>query len=424
MYDKSHSGASTQPELVFFLTEISHARVVRDGKRFGRLTDLIIKENGRLPYVTGLLVSLPFGESALIPWEKVKTLTTKEIGLEDVKTFEREAPEGAILLKDYLLDKRVLDVEGREVEVVYDIKLALRNGRLYVTDADFSRYGLLRRIGMKWLADYIYHLAETVREQTVSWTYVKPLPENLGRFRGDLRLSVLKEELADMHPVDVADILEEMPPDQRMAVFNELDTEQASDTLEEVDPPVQREVVAALKRERAAQLIDEMTPAQAADILAVLPAQEAEAILRLLSAENIAKVQPILEKQDTNILDFATGDFLKVAPEETAEQIVDSYRIQAKGKDVIMYLYVVGSSDKLLGVIDMKELLLADPAARLYELMVDNVISLHADSTLKEASDMFARYSFRAIPVVDATDKILGVVTYRDIRNLKHRFLE
>jgi magnesium transporter len=424
MDNKNQSDASNRPEQVFFLSEISHARVMREGKRFGRLADMVIKENGRLPYVTSLFISLPFGESALIPWDKVKSLTAREIELENVKTFEREPAPDAILLKDYILDKKVLDVEGREMEVVYDVKLTLKNGKLYVSDVDLSRYGLLRRFGLTGLANFIYALADSVREQTISWMYIQPLPADIGRFRGNLHMKVLKEKLADMHPVDLADILEEMEPDQRLAVFNELDTERASDTLEEVEPPVQREMVASLKRERAAQLIDEMTPAQAADILAVLPAAEAEEILKRLSAENMRKVQPILEKQEEHILDFATTDFLRFPPEATAEQVVDEYRFRAKGKDVIMYLYIVDPFDKLLGVLDIKELLQAEPAARLYDIMVDNIISLTSDSTLKEASDMFARYSFRAIPITDDKDKILGVVTYRDIRNLKHQFLE
>ncbi len=424
MYDKTQSGAPNQPEQVFFLSEITHARVMRDGKKFGRLNDVVIKENGRLPYVTGLFVGLPFGESALIPWDKVNAMTAREIVLEKIETFEREPAESAILLKDYILDKKVLDEDGREVEIVYDVRLVLRGGKLYVSDVDFSRYGLLRRMGLTWLAEAIYRLAEGVQERTISWTFVQPLPPNLDRFKGNLRLNILKEKLGELHPVDLADILEELDPDQRMAVFNQLDTEQASDTLEEVDPPVQRELVAALKRERAAQLIDEMTPAQAADLLAVLPTPDAEAIVKLLSAENARKVQPILEKQEEHILNYATADFLKFAPEQTAEQVLDEYRFKAVGKDVIMYLYIVDANDRLLGVVDIKELLLAEPAERLYDVMVDNIVSLTDASTLKEASDMFARYSFRAIPVTDKTDKILGVVTYRDIRNLKHRFLE
>ncbi len=187
---------------------------------------------------------------------------------------------------------------------------------------------------------------------------------------------------------------------------------------------MQRDLVSSLRKEKAALLIDEMTPGQAADVLAALPSAEANIILKLLNEEKARKIQSILEKQEENILCFATLNFLKFVPDMTVEQAREEYQRIAKGKDVIMYLYVVDSQNKLLGVIDIKELLLADDEALLKDIMVTGIISLKPESTLKEASAMFARYSFRAIPVTDENNKINGVVLYRDVMNLTHHFLE
>jgi magnesium transporter len=414
------------PEQVFFLSEILGSRVYLGKKKFGRLTDLVIKENGALPVVTQLFISRPFGETNLIPWDAVKVISprTIEIEVDNIEKLPKEPGEDAILLKDHILDKKALDLEGREVEVVYDIKLALRNKKLYVSDVDLSRNGLLRRMGLKSLANFIYKLADTIQEQTISWTYIEPLPTKMSRFRGDVQLKVLKEALSDMHPVDVADILEELDHEQRVRIFAELEPEQASDTLEEVDPNVQRDLVSSIRVEKAAQLINEMTPAQAADVLAVLPASDAREIINLLDDENKRKVQPILEQQDENILNIATLGFIKFPPEKTVEQAQDEYRFAAKGKDEVMYLYIVDNQDHLLGVVDIKELLQSDDQAKLKEIMVDNVISLSPENTLREAADMFKRYSFRVIPVTDEENHILGVVTYRDVINLNHRFVE
>ncbi|MDD5680744.1 MAG: CBS domain-containing protein, partial [Candidatus Omnitrophica bacterium] len=391
-----------------------------------KLADFIIVDKDKIAEVTHLYVARPFGEKTLIiPWERVRSIAPHEIivDIENAEKYEGEPSDGTVLLKDHILDKKVVDVEDREVEVVYDVKMALRSGKLYVLDVDLSRYGLLRRIGFKWLADFIYSLADKIRNQTISWNYVQPLPDEISGFKGDLKLKVLKERLADMQPIDLADILEELDPDQRVAIFAELDTEHASDTLEELNPSIQRDLIASLKKDKAALLINEMTPGQAADILSVLPWWEVKAILKLLNKDNATKIQGILEQQEEKISDFAISDYLKFTPDKTVLQARRGYQRVAKGKDVIMYLYITDEKNTLLGVIDIKELLRAEDEALLKDIMTTEIISLKPESTLKEASVMFARYGFRALPVTDGSGKMLGVVPYRDVMNLKHLFI-
>ena len=135
------------------------------------------------------------------------------------------------------------------------------------------------------------------------------------------------------------------------------------------------------------------------------------------------KIQSILEKQEVKIIDFSVSEYVKFTPDKTVLQARRSYQRLAKVKDVIMYLYIVDEQEKLAGVIDIKELLRANDEAFLKDIMVDKVISLTPESTLKEASEMFARYGFRALPITDENNKILGVIPYRDVMNLKHLFL-
>jgi magnesium transporter len=415
------------PDQVFFLSRVIGARVMLRGKKIGTLADLVITETGKVPEIRQILVTRPFGKPPLtIPWEKVGSMETRELTVDipDVKEFEGEPAENAVLLKDHILDKKVLDMEDREVEMVYDVKMVKKNQRLYATDVDTSRYGLLRRIGLAGLANFIYSLAEKIKDQTISWTYIQPLPTQIGSFRGDVKLNILREKLEGLHPVDLADILEDLDPDQRRMIFDGLSQEHASDTLEEIEPMVQRELISTLNKDKVIQLIDLMTPGQAADLLSVLPAPESAGILDSLKAENRKKVRAILEKQEEKVINFTTAKILKFPPDKTVGEAQNEYDRAAKGKDVIMYLYVVDSVDTLLGVIDIKELLLAPDNAPLKDVMMDAVISLKPESTLKEASLLFARYDFRAIPVLDDQDRILGVVPYRDVMNLTHHFLE
>jgi CBS domain-containing protein/sporulation protein YlmC with PRC-barrel domain len=422
----NNSNPAMVVEQSFFLSAVLGAQVTVGGRRVGKLYDLVIKEDGALPVVTHLCVSLPFGEKALVPWEEIETVAPKEIKLlaDDIARFRSEPDERMILLKDYVLDKKAIDLAGKEMDVVYDVKLVLRSSKLYVSAVDLSRYGLLRRMRLTSVANFIYDLAERVRERTIPWTYIRPLPKDIGSFRGNLQFKEVKEKLADLHPVDLADILEEMDPDQRVAVFEGLEPEQASDTLEEIDPNTQRDLVESMKVEKIAQLIDQMTTGQAADVLSILSASEANEILKLLDRENAVKIRAIMDHHEENIMDFATQEYVSFPPDLTAEKAVDDYKSVARGKDVVMYIYVLDEEKKLLGVIDIKELLLADDNAQLKDIMQENVHTLGPDSTLKEAYEKFARYDYRAIPISNDNYIMLGCVTYRDIVGLKHRFVE
>jgi magnesium transporter len=405
----------------FFLSEILGRRVFLRTERIGRLSDMLIVETGRFPEVSHFVVTRSFGyPSLLLPWDKLTLISNTEIVFDatDPVPFERPAPEGSIQLRAHILDKKILDMDDHEVEVVYDISLHFQNGRLYVSEVDFSRKRLLRRMGLKKLADWI---SEHREETTVSWLYVQPLPEHIGTFRGHVKLNVLKENISDIHPVDLADILEELEGDQRLAVFKELDPQHASDTLEEVEPRVQRELIHAIEKRYAAQLITAMSPAQAADLLATLPTAEADELLQHLDRDSAARVQKIIEQHDENILLFSTRKYIKMPEQTRVSAVMDDFRKLARDMDIITYVYVVDGQDLLKGVVDLRALIAAEPQQTLGQIMNENVITLAPDNTLSDAVDTFERYGFRALPVADEANRLVAVVSYNDIRGIKPR---
>jgi magnesium transporter len=417
---------ANSPEEMFFLSEIIGARTVCNGRKIGKLKDVVAFDQGKLAEITQLQIGRSFGKAALlVPYSRVKTLGLREIvvELEDPESYVREPAADEVLVRDYLLDKKVLDIEDREVEVVYDIRLVRTNSKVYVSDVDISRYAVLRKMGMKSLANYFQHAGDE-EKQLIPWSYVQPLQSQLGSLQGEVKLNILKEALSEIHPADLADIVEELNSEQRITLLEGLETGHASDTLEEIDPAVQRDIVFSLKKERVAQLIGDMTPGQAADILSVLPGEERRSIVMMLPPALVAKIEEINEKQEINILNFSTSKFFKCRGEITVEQAISEFRKTARAMDVVMYFYIVNEAEKLLGVIDIKELLMGEPPNRLKDLMVENVISLKADCTMKEASNAFVRYGFRALPVTDDDDRLQGVVPYRDVMNLKHRMLD
>ena len=195
----------------FFLSDIIGRKVIFNGKKIGKLEDIVIFETEKIPEATHFIVGRSFGyQSLMIPWAKIAEITHDEIivDIEDIERYEKEPIESQVLLKDHIMDKKVLDMDDNELEVVYDVKLVMRNNKLYVTEVDSSKYGFLKRLGLKWLVNFIYGLANKIKADTIPWTYVQPLPENISSFKGNVKLKVLKEKLSDLHPVDLADILE------------------------------------------------------------------------------------------------------------------------------------------------------------------------------------------------------------------------
>lgn len=408
----------------FFISEIIGRKVYMKStiEQLGRLSDMVIVETGKLPEVSHFVVDRPYGyPSLLLPLNKLTLISKAEIVFDVSGPAEYEGlpAEGAILLSSHILDKKILDMDDHEVEVVYDISLDYQGGKLYVSEVDISRRRLLRRMGLRKLADW---LSEQNNEDTmISWMYVQRLPEHIDAFKGHVKLNVLKENISEIHPVDLADILEELDGEQRIAVFNEIEPEQASETLEEVEPRVLRDLIRAMGKRQAANLINARSPAQAAAMLAALPSAEADELLPLINLESAEKVQKIIDHHDENILLFSTQKFMKMPESTKVDEVMTDYRKIARNMDVIMYVYVTDEHGTLKGVVDFRELLAAEPDQLLGEIMVNNIISLSPEDTLSDAVEMFSRYEFRAIPITDAENKILAVVSFRDIRGIKPR---
>jgi magnesium transporter len=408
------------------LSDMLGRPVVLREEKLGSLSDLVIADKDVAAEVTHICVSRPFGRPRLfIPWNQVAELADRTVKLEpdtQIASLEK-SPPGAVLLEDYIVDKKVLDTKGREVEVVYDVMLAMQHGTLFVVGVDLSRRALFRRIGLKWLANLTAGITDRFENDIVAWKFVEPLPEGIGSFAGDLRLKVLREEVAKMPPVDVARILEQLGNEHRMAVFDWLEAGSASDALEELDPKSLREVVSALPKEKAAKLIDAMVPGQAADVLAQLPYADVQAIFALLDPQKAKKVRIILDKQEWHATDYSSPDFVKLRPDTTVAEARKSLQ-QAKERQAVAYLYILDSEDRLLGLVSAIDLLAAPDDVRLQQLMKGSPSFLYVDSTMQEATDMFSRYGYRGLPVVDRDGKMRGLVLYGDVMGFQNRHLE
>jgi magnesium transporter len=411
--EKNHLGAQ-----FFFISKLVGHRVVQlPDNILGRLGDLEIKLGGHYPEVVNLIVNRSFGRPPLIiPFHCVKTIDARQTVVDippeiPLREFKNEAER--ILIKDMILDKRIIDTDEYEVEVVYDIHLLYTEGRMLVVHVDVSKGGMLRRLHLGWLTRLF---GNGRREpQLLEWKYVQALPTDIGRFKGDVKLNISWEKIGDIHPADLADILEELNGEERMSVFNALDTETAADTLEETEPRVQRQLVASVRRERIVELLNAMTPTQIADILEILPRQEAEALLGALPQKVGSKVSELLNQHVIKLTSIATSNFLILAETNTVNDVLARFRDKSQRYDVVMYVYVVAADCTLKGVVDIRELIQAGADELLGSLMTKQVVTLTPDDTTADAAREFAKYDFRALPLVDKKGILIGAVRHKDI---------
>jgi magnesium transporter len=411
------NGNQTAPEF-FFISELVGDRVVDlSGHMVGKLGDLEIQVEGIYPEVINLIVNRSFGRPPLaIPFSYVKHIDAKKTRIEipeGVAPKEFKGEPERILIKGMILDKRIIDTDEYEVEVVYDIHLLHAEGRMFIVHVDVSKAGMFRRLRLGWLARLTQRGGKELR--LLPWRYVQALPSDISRFKGDVKLKISWENISDIHPADLADILEELSGEERMSVFNALDTETAADTLEETEPRVQRQLVESLRRERIVELLNTMTPVQIADILEILPRYEADALRGSLPHEVSAKVNELLTEHEISLASISTNHYLALPETATVNDALTKFRDKTKRYDIIMYAYVVDNDGILKGVIDIREIIQAGPDETLGSIMTEQVVALYPDDTIADAAREFARYDFRSLPIVDKKGKLVGAVRHKDL---------
>jgi len=365
--------------------------------------------------VTDILVSSRRNAPpVLIPWERVAdcngrfTVRPEAVGALPARALA----DNELLLRDALLDKQIVDTDGAKVRRVNDLQFLKAHRCLYLIHVDVGFRGLMRRVGLekvmdaflRWFFDY------TLSDQWISWKFVQPLstPDLL-------RLSITQHRLSQLHPADLADIIEDLDIHKRTAVFRSLDVETAAETLEETDPKIQVRLIEDMKPEKSADIIEEMSLSEAADLLGDLPKEKADGILKEMEQEVAEDVKELLTHPEETAGGLMTSAFLKFRPEITAGEAMDYLRREAEEMDTIHYLYVTDAEDRLLGVISLREILVADPAAALKDLMDERVVAVRLDEEPDEIAGQFAKYGVTAIPVVDADDRIEGVILFKNL---------
>jgi magnesium transporter len=354
------------------------------GAKLGKLKDLVVKDDPMYAEVTHLIAGRPYGDPSLkVPWTHVVEVGPKEIVVQnphDNDYAEVNPDEDLLLLRDKILDKRILDTEGFAVEVVYDIQLLLVENKLFIVAADVSRRALARRLGFGRLSGGLPKDAGL--EGYIPWKYVQPLGEDLTTTKGDVRLTIARDRLGEIHPEDLADILEELSREERIHVFSVLDSRAAAATLGATEPSVQREILASASAERVAQIFAHLSAVEIAEVISILPKEDAEVIQKTLSGSLGDRVHELITQHEVPASVLAVRRFLQFPGDLTVEDAFTRFRKEAPNSHVTMYVYVVDSEQRLKGVVDINELLQANPDSKLEEIMTRGVVTV-APTTMR-----------------------------------------
>ncbi|MDG6908026.1 MAG: hypothetical protein JRN20_19835, partial [Nitrososphaerota archaeon] len=255
------------------LSEVLNRKVrTEKSVTLGKLKDMTFIDDPKYAEVTALIIGRPAGRPSLnVPWKDVVKIDEVETIVRDPSSgqgyseFDRADEE--LLLRDKIVDKRILDLEGFAVQVVYDIQLLLVENKLFIVAADVSRSALFRRLGLGFFIKKSRRgegKSEEKEDEIIPWKYVEPLGADLTETKGDLKLTVTKARLGDIHREDIADILEELNREERIHVFNALDSQVAASALEAIEPRVQREILAETSLERVGEIFAHMSAVQIA----------------------------------------------------------------------------------------------------------------------------------------------------------------
>jgi len=407
---------NSSPQVFLFLSQILGKKIIDpEGRAWGRVSDLVITIGELYPPVTGVLF-LPSGGQAVsrFPWQKVKEVRDKLVvyPLTPQKQGEATMNEGELLLKDSLLDKQIVDTHGAKILRVNDLHLLKVNYSLRLVHVDVGLRGLMRRVGLEKATDKFlqFFVDYQLSDHLIPWRYVQPLSSP-----DLLRLKITQTRLAQLHPADLADIIEDLDIHKRSEVFQSLDVETAAETLEETDPKIQVRLIENLNPARASDIIEEMSPSEAADLLGDLPKDKAEGILKEMEKEVAEDVKELLVHPEEKAGGLMTTSFLTLGPQATVQEALDLLRQQAETLDLIYYLYVTDEEGRLIGVTSLRGLLTANPQACLSDLMDSRVISVSLEEEKEEIAERFGKYGFKAIPVTDETNRIKGVIPFKNL---------
>ena len=398
--------------MTYFISHILNRPVLgSEGGLVGKVHDFIVEQRGVALTVVALVIRRPGRKHVVVPIEDV---------VERDEPFRLGKPAGAypvsaladdlLYLSRDILDAQVIDTNGAKVIRVNDVQLDWLPSGLLVSGVDIGLWGLTRRLG---LASALSWVARTfklkVPEGLVPWQYIAPV----GGLQG-LRLQVAHNNLKGMHPADLAEIISDLGHAERLQFLEDISLEQMADVVEESEPALQVAILRDLGEDKAADLLDEMEPDEAADLLDALPEHESERLMELMEPEGAEVVRELMAYAEDTAGALMTPRYLSLPGTATVAEALGRLRGALAEREEVIYLYVE-ADEVLTGIVSLRRLLAASDETQLADIAVPVAYKLPPDASQREVLDLMARYNILAVPIVDESEHMEGIVTIYDV---------
>lgn len=397
-----------------FISELVGRKATVDEIPIGKVSDFLVnKPDDVFPRIDGLVIKTTQG-LRFAPIESVSQIVPGGTTVALNMTPKEPAPpeESSLYLVADLLDKQIVDVDGRKVVRINDIEIARAGDGLRVVAADVGVAGLFRRLGLKSFGKrFTPAIYERIPRSMIAWDSVAPIRD---ANPAQVSLSVTENKLSRLHPSELAEIIGDLSSREAAAVVSQLDDETAADAFEHLDADTQRSLIEDIGTERAADIIEEMDADDAADLLSELDPEQQHELLSEMNEYTASELRALVNYAEDTAGGLMTTDYTWIYPHRTAEATIRKIREIAPTSEFIYYLYVVDKDDTLLGALSLRTLLLAEPSAQIDGIMDSDLVAIHPDTPAEEVAATIARYDLLAVPVVDEHGKMLGIVTVDD----------
>ncbi|MDF2634069.1 MAG: MgtE intracellular region [Pelosinus sp.] len=382
-----------------------------NGNTFGRIKDIAVRWDGVYPRVIGIKYANKIHN--LIPIEWIALKDNYEVKLTGDFNVNQTIPllESDIYASKWLLDKQIIDLKGSKMVRVNDIILSwvLQDGKQHMVliAVDIGVRGLFRRLGLEFLFTKF-------KQNWLVLEFIKPLES----WNSNLQLNRMKQQLTELHPADIADLVEEMDYKRRANFIENLDDQQAIDTLAELNLDTQVEIIEQMDAQRASDILEEMAPDEAADILGELPTEKSEGLLQLMESDDAEDVRELMQYEEGTAGALMTNEFIAFSSHITAEEAINQLRELSPTAETIYYLYVMDEAEHLQGVLSLRELIVAAPQTTLEDLMHTKVAVVQDEDNYQKVAEVINKYSLLAVPVVDENNIMVGIVTVDDVLDI------
>jgi CBS domain-containing protein/sporulation protein YlmC with PRC-barrel domain len=392
----------------------------RSGSSAGMVREVTIVPQEDSTRIAGLVVKTRFGDRLLAPRLISSINGGVRIGTLSTEWSPYGNSEGMLLLGRDLLDQQIIDVHGRKVVRVNDVDIHEEVGHehivLKLAAVDVGARGAIRRL-LKGVvpAGALHALLSKISPRMIPWEFVDLIETDPAR---RVKLKISLDRLSTLHPADIADIVEDLAPAEREAIFETLDEEVAAQTLEEIDPKLQVAILSSLDSDRAADIVEEMNPDAAADVLADMTPEETQEILTEMEPEERAEVTELMTFQENTAAGRMTTEYMALKPGAKVSDAIEMLRNFEGGLESLSTIYIVGEKDKLLGAVPLAKIVLAPAETPLMLLSTRFMPTIHPGADEKAVAEIFDKYNLLTLPVIDDEGGLTGVITADDVINM------